>query len=591
MLKPVGCNETPQAAIWVDTETDQIPDGPGRVRHVLRFGWACFRRRIRGGKWSAPQWHRFTTPEGFWSWAETVMRKKTRTYLFAHNLAFDAPVLHTFSELPRRGWELTRAVIDSPPVILGWRWNERTVMMLDTLNIWRMPLDAIGEQIGIPKLDMPADDAPAEVWDEYCRRDVEVIMTACLSWWDYLKSNDLGGFAPTLASQAFRTYRHRFMQAPILIDDDEQALELARSAYHGGRTEAFTLGHIDGPLFLVDINSMYPHVMREHPMPTRLIAYTETATVGDVAAWLENRAVVARVLLQTDEAAYPVVHRGKLVFPIGRFEACLSSPELAHAIQRGHVLHVFEAAVYSRADIFSGFVDYFYQQRLALAEAGDRVGAWNSKIILNSLYGKFGQRGRVYETLGQTDDLRPEVWEEYDAETGELRRYRKLAGLVQEEKREGESRDSHPAIAAHVTAAARMLLWRLIMTAGRAHVHYCDTDSLLVDRVGFERLADVLHPSRLGMLKLEREIPDADIFGAKDYRFGTYSKTKGVKRSARWIKDDMVEQEQWSGLRGLLATGDMDAPVTTTMTKRLRREYDKGRRTPSGRVLPYLVNG
>jgi hypothetical protein len=40
------------------------------------------------------------------------------------------------------------------------------------------------------------------------------------------------------------------------------------------------------------------------------------------------------------------------------------------------------------------------------------------------------------------------------------------------------------------------------------------------------------------------------------------------------------------GLKGLIARGDLSAPITRSVTKHLRRVYNKGRVTSSGRVVP-----
>lgn len=580
-------SELPQAAIWLDTETRQLPIDARTVKHVLCFGWLAYRRRVKGGAWSRPEWRRFETPEECWDLIESLCRSKTRTYLFAHNLGFDLPVVDAFNVLPTRGWELGRAVIDGPPTILSWRRDGRTILAVDTLNIWRMPLDKLGEQVGLDKLPMPDAWADPAEWDTYCRRDVEVIMAACLAWFDFLDRHRLGGFANTLAAQALKAYRHRFMPPGIYIDDHAPAIALARSAYVGGRTECFRLGRIDGPLHLLDVNSMYPHVMKAEPMPTRLIGYTERAEVSDLHRWLESRAVVADVSIHTDHPMAPIVREGRLVFPVGRFRAALATPELRPLLKAGAIEAVHAAAVYERGLIFSAFVDELYQLRLDAEAAGDSVTALQAKILLNSLYGKFGQRGRVYETFAHTDDLTPRVWAEFDAVTGALRKFRQLAGAVQEQIDEPEARDSHPAIAAHVTAAGRAYLWQLFLAAGRENVFYTDTDSLLTNDQGRDRLHAFCHPTALGALKVDRSMPYAHLFGPKDYDFAGRKKTKGVRRAALWIDSATVEQDQWSSLAALVAKGSLSTPTTRRVVKRLARAYTKGHVHPDGRVSPF----
>ena len=579
-------SEYPHECVWFDTETQERRESAQVVRHVLDFGTAAYRRRLGPNRWSAPKWLRFETPEAFWAWVFELRKGKSRITLFCHNAAFDLPVLDAFAALPAAGWKLKTAIIDSPPVILTYRRGSQTLRFLDTLNLWRQKLAVIGETMDLPKLPMPPPDADRSTWNAYCRRDVEIIMEACLRWFAFLQAHDLGGFAPTLASQAMRAFRHRFLTDPILIDSNEEALALARAAYLGGRVECFRLGPLTGPLTLYDINSHYPHCMSTQRYPVRLLAHCRSPNIAEVADYTERYCVVARCTLATDEPVYPIQYEDKLLFPVGEFEAVLTTPELRHALARGRVLKIAHIALYQSAPIFWDYVHELYGLRLAAARDSNKVLEWQCKKLLQSLYGKFGQRGRVFETVTQTTDPKIGVWTEIDAETGEVRNLRQFGGLIQEQKSEGESRDSHPAIAAHVTAHGRMALWGWIERAGRSHVHYVDTDSLLVDAIGASRLAPHVDPITLGKLKVEGVFASGHLYGLKDYRFGEIIRTKGVRASAHWIDADTVEQEHWSTLLGLLRKGDLSAPIVERRVKHLRRVYTKGCVHPDGSIEP-----
>ncbi len=579
-------SEYPHDCVWFDTETQEERVSPQAVRHVLDFGMAAYRRRLREGVWSAPRWLRFTTPNEFWEWVFGLRKGKCRLTLFCHSAAFDLPVLDAFARLPAAGWKLKSAVIDSPPVILSWRREGQTLRVLDTLNFWRQKLAVIGETVGLPKLPMPARGASPSTWDTYCRRGVEIIMEACLRWFAFLQAHDLGGFAPTIASQAMRGFRHRFMSARILIDSHPEALALARAAYLGGRVECFRIGKLAGPLTLYDINSQYPHVMSTQRYPTRLMATCRAPKLDEVGAWLTRYCVVARCTLATEEPAYPVEYESKLLFPVGTFETVLTTPELAHALAKGRVKQITEIALYESAPIFWDYVHELYELRLAAAREENAVLEWQCKRLLNALYGKFGQRGRVYETVTQSPGLGIGVWTEIDAETGEVRNLREFGGLIQEQKTEGESRDSHPAIAAHVTAHARMALWGWMERAGRGHVYYVDTDSLLVDASGASRLAPAVDETALGKLKVEGVFATGHLYGLKDYHLGEIKRTKGVRAAAHWIDANTVRQEHWTTLVGLLRKGDLSAPIVEQRVKHLRRIYLKGCVRADGSVAP-----
>lgn len=588
-LKSNARSESAHAAVFVDTETDQVPSGPREVRHVLRFGLACYTRTRKARCWTNPEWDRFTDAGAFWSRVAAYARARSRVCVFAHNWSFDAPVLDTFSHLPALGFLLGSAVIDSPPVILRFRSQKATILLLDTLNWWRVPLAALGESVGLPKLPMPDPAASPEEWERYCRRDVEIIHAAMRAWWDFLDRYDMGGFAPTLAGQALRAYRHRFMPTRVLIDDHEDALALARSAYHGGRVECFKLGKIPGPVEHFDVNSMYPFVMKAHAYPAVLRLTARRVALPELARWLESCAVVADAELETDEPRYAAVVGKRLCFPVGRFRAALTTPDLLYALAKRHLRSVAFAAVYEKAPLFERFVSEFYRLRQDARDAGRTLDVWLLKILMNSLYGKFGQHGGTWKEHGPAplDDVRQ--WKELDYETGEVTTWRALGGLLQRRQDEPECYSSHPAIAAHVTAYARARLWDLILLAGRGEVFYTDTDSLFVSEKGGAALACEVSEILLGYLKHEARYPWLRLHGPKDYETPLHRVVKGVRGDAVWLGPDSVEQDHWSTLRGLLARGSLAAPTTTRVVKHLTREYGKGEVQPDGSVLPFTL--
>lgn len=601
-------NEQPNNIVWFDTETKHRLDADGKQYHYLWFGWACYQRRSEAGTWEPPIWFRFGDIGDFWAWILSRTRDKTRLYLMSHNGAFDLPVLSAFTELPARGYRLTSAVADAPPLILTWRKGSRTIKYVDTLNIWRMPLAKVGESIGIPKREMPPPEASRGDWDAYGRQDVEVIRQATLRWLTFLRANDLGGFSPTLASQAFKAYRHRFMPCKILIDGKPKAAELARDSYLGGRVECFKIGRYQGEFYYLDINSMYPSVMRDGLFPVRLLGVYGRPTFDEIDQWLRTRCVICECVIETSDPIYPVVFEGKLIFPVGRFRAVLAGPELECAVRAGHVVSMAKASVYERNTIFRGFVDFMYDQRLKAKKAGNTVDTWLFKIMANSLYGKFGQRGRRFEQCGTCEPNVVQVWSNIDHETREITHFRQFGGVTQEWINEGEGRESFPAIASYVTAYARQVLWTGIVQAGRKNCLYCDTDSLVVNRAGFDRLVDQISDVRLGAWALERQLSDITLYGPKDYIFDGDQKVKGVRHNARWLSESLISQDYFVGFKGLLreasrrqrdrrdgialAHGDpdmaskMDAPIVYTIEKNLRREYTKGTVSRSGEVSP-----
>ena len=573
--------------IWYETQKEFDASGATTQYHWLKFGYACYMRRHRDGIWSDEQWLRFVSVDEFWSWVCSKARDKTKLYLLCHNTSFDLPVLNVFQELPRRGYSLRSAIIDAPPTILRFRNATKCIMILDTLNIWRMPLKYLGEEIGLPKLEMPDNNDLAVEWETYAKRDVEILKAACIKWWSFLEQNDMGSFAPTLAGQSMRVYRHKYMDHRIFVDNDTNALELTREGYYGGRVECFKIGSFRGPFHLLDVNSMYPYVMATNAFPSKLVSHTYRATVQDIRLWLQRYSVTARVRIRTSKPFAAVRDNHKLIFPIGEFDCILSTPELEYALLYAEILAVHQVALYQRQWLFTRMVYDLYQRKQDAKRRGDAVEEFMYKKLLNSFYGKWGQSGGKWKEDENITDLSCKRWIDIDYETKKITSYRQLGGLRQVKDENTESRDSFPAIAAHITAYARMYLWKIIETVGVTNAYYVDTDCILTNSSGVRSLQYLQDDYRLGALKVAGEYDDIQIWGAKDYRFGSKEKHKGVRKTASWIDSHTISQSKWSGMRGLVSSGVINRPLTQTITKHLSRLYEKGIVLADGTVLPF----
>jgi hypothetical protein len=579
--------ESPSNCIFFDTETNSELQPDGSQKLTLKFGWACYTHKIRHGKWSAGEWYRFEDASDFWSWVTMKLRPRSKLYIFAHNLIFDMTIVHGFTILPSRQWLLTKAIVDDPPTILTYRHGTTAVCLLDTFNWFHSSLAELGQGIGIPKLEMPSTDAPQGDWDAYTHRDVEIIKSAMLLYLDFIKVNDLGNFQMTQASQSFTAYRHRFMHHEILIDSNEKALDLARSAYMGGRTEAFYIGEKTGDFYLMDVNSMYPFVMAINDYPTVLRSVYSRVNLADLPGMLRSSLVVGDVTVNTTEPCYPLQSKLGLLFPVGEFRTHLATPELKLALDSQCIQQIHRLALYEHAPLFEQYVNTLYKLRQGYKVEGNHAFNYLCKLMLNSLYGKFGQRGRIFSDDSHTDSQDVKSWEEWDADTHIFVKYRQFGGLVQTYKNEGESFNSSPAIAAHVTAYARMWLWQLICQAAREHVFYCDTDSLVVDKVGYDALAPFYLGNDLGELKLERQFSHLVIHGCKDYEFGDIKKIKGVRKNATQLSANSYQQSGFIKFRGMVRAGNLDSMVVSPMVKTLKRDYQKGSVLSTGVVAPY----
>src|SRR5690606_16794814 len=143
------------------------------------------------------------------------------------------------------------------------------------------------------------------------------------------------------------------------------------------------------------------------------------------------------------------------------YRTIISPVEIDYALKSEINVDVDEVVVYKMLSLFKNFVANFYSKRETAKKQGDRVSDMLYKLLLNSLYGKFGQLKREWHQVGTCDKNTVETEEIIDVSTGTpiTMRFRRFGGKIyMEEPAEDVAYNSSIAIAAHVTAYARMLL-------------------------------------------------------------------------------------------------------------------------------------
>jgi len=337
---------------------------------------------------------------------------------------------------------------------------------------------------------------------------------------------------------------------------------------------------------------MYPFVMRNHDYPTKAFAHHKRISTDDIKSIIGRYALTLDCTVKTKIPAFPVKIGGRTCFPVGTFRTVLSTPEIEYALENDAIIECHQVVIYYKARIFESYVDYFYNQRLRYSEQGDKMNAEFSKKLLNTLYGKFGQTGNTWEKSDIPTRGYPGKWWVLDLDKMKRRQYMEIEGIVYESTNEPESRDSFPAIAAHVTAYGRILLQRTIDYIGSEQVLYSDTDSLLLTAHGYRKIRDKLHSSALGCWSLDGQYKSVEIRGPKDYTFGEKVKIKGIKRNATITREGLYRQLQFSSLRGSINRGELNHPTIKYIEKEMKRIYKKGVVQRSGRVKPFkLVDG
>lgn len=612
-----GNKGTEAAGNWIffDCETWPAAVGPSApvVRHTLRLGVA-YGCRLDKGRRISEQTQRFSTAAQFWTWVQSRLSRHRPTWIVAHNLSFDWPIVDGFSILSKHGLENWRLILGPPVTIFRGKIDGCSVVVVDLLNYLRASIEELGRWRGTPKGVMPAFTAAEEDWYRYCEQDVRILADSVLGMVALHREGDLGVLGRTLAQSAMHCYRHKYLDNPIKVHDNEAVLGAERAAYYGGRVECAFVGQYKDEVFQLDVNSLYPSIMRGTLLPCALDSTHKNPQLKWLLSRLETLDGCAQVWIESDTDTYPwrpmpartgwtkdgpaVLTsaerraRGRTMYVRGSFRTWLCGQELRLALERGHVWRCWSVALYRRAVLFQRYVDYWYGRRLEARKTGDGYLGLLAKGYLTALAGVWAKRAPRYVTAA--DEIPPRPWAKwscYDAIAAKTRDFRAVGNVPQEEVEDGEPFDSSPVLAACITAAARVRMRALQALAGAGCWLYEDTDSLMVGERGLDALAMAgeISSHRLGALRCETVSGGAVIRGVKDYDLGTKHILKGIKPSAVRLDGGAYQQWQWDGMRQSLQRHGRPEVWQQLKTIHISHSYTKGRVGPDGWTEPFSL--
>jgi hypothetical protein len=625
--------------VFVDTETFSVKDGDTEKLYY-KLGCAIFWNRNKSQIVKKSYWYKY---KSFWDDVESKFNKENQhLYLFAHNCYFDFKMLNGFQELFKRDWFLDNHYIKGSTFIMTFKkqYASRkfyTLHVWDTYNYIKKPLADIGESVGFPKLKVNFDDVHDKELEIYCKRDTEILFEFIRQLINFLVVNKLSKLTATIGSLSFSAFRHKFYnpkENKIFIHNWKRAIKLERESYKGGITDNFRIGSFQD-VYKTDINSMYPYVMRNNLIPTKLVFNGSEAKYNQkklmklykVSIDLGYACIMKVKIKLSQKNAYILSSiPKKSMFIHGEFIASLCQPELDFVQKYGKILRIYHINVYKVNNIFKEFVDFFYNLKVQYLKDNNKINAEISKLYLNNQYGKWGQRNIEYERV-KTDTLfykqnyeilmlmferKKQLILDNDIcylgtiiDTAEIYIIDKKVFALKQTN--NNSHDSFVAIASFITSYARMLLIKYLNIAKRENAYYCDTDSLFLNKLGYDNLvkANCVNEYELGMLKNEGLV-NASFYAPKYYDyidvkddgiFHTFlkkRKCKGIKKGSVLISENgnkaVYEIKIWEKFKTDLKKGNLSEQIIVDSVKEANKVYTKGKIDNDGFVKPFSID-
>lgn len=399
----------------------------------------------------------------------------------------------------------------------------------DSMNVFvGSRVEDLGRMMGKAKIGM-ARNYDYSVWPKDKTRDVNACIRDCEIVWDALFSSFTfaGAIKITQASLSMDYFCRYHLPYDISYNDN---VEQFRHSYYGGRTEAFAIRKTHASV--IDVNSMYPYIMKTITFPNPQNLKHEIATdkkginlryFTKLLSSFEGCCKCDVYHEKTKVGYLPYKDTEKLLFPTGEFTGTWNFNELRFAIESGFVtIKKVHSVTYGERmqSPFVSFVDTLNDKKIA-AELNDEWFEYDrSKRLSNSLYGKFAQRIDVNSKyIRSIDESINEIREHQQKGTFvkliPFNKDRNDFMLVTKTGKQTYIPHAIPSFASYITSGARVLLLSTILSMyDKNRVVYCDTDSIFFEMV----TPDIKTGFALGEWKIEKKVV-TEIKGLKNYKY------------------------------------------------------------------------
>jgi hypothetical protein len=343
-----------------------------------------------------------------------------------------------------------------------------------------------------------------------------------------------------------------------------------RQSYTGGAVDAYIPYHVENEktdrdvlarlkgdykpkgytgLYYYDVNSLYPTCMAHLEMPTGKPVVFE----GDILAYEPKAFGFFYCKITSPEyLEHPILQRRiktadgvRTIAGLGSWEGWIFSEEMRNAMDYGYQFEIIRGYKFIRKNIFGEYINKLYDLRQKYSK--DDPMNLIAKLLMNSLYGKFGMKS----TSSKVEIYNMDKPEEQKSLSDILDDY---GEFIQDTIRVGQhtiivmhdlsnysySMDNdmyhglnvNIGIASAITSYGRMFMSRF-KNDPDCKLYYSDTDSIVVDRPLHSKYVG----NKLGQFKLEHHIREAVFLAPKVYGFNTMDgqevvKIKGVAKKS-----------------------------------------------------------
>jgi len=351
---------------------------------------------------------------------------------------------------------------------------------------------------------------------------------------------------PTLPSLTFGIWQCHYLKdlkVPIISGPMYKDIKLS---YTGGHTDLYKPQGKN--IYLYDVNSLYPHVMTEFDMPIGIAKYFEgnilklfPNAIGFFECEVTTPTNMYRPLLQTK---VKTTNGLRTISPLGIWTDTFFSEEIREYMKYGYKFKIIKGYTFERGNIFKDYILDLY--KIKQSHNSTEPMYLISKLLMNSLYGKFGMDPNMpSHHIINNDETSNYMNKDNTTITSliDLNNNKSLISLVKTNLSHDEEDfiNVNISIASAITSYARIYMSKYLSN-NLLDIYYTDTDSIFTKTP----LDPQLLGTNLGQFKLEKYFSEIIFLAPKVY-IGKYL-INNVEHELTKIK----------GFKGLLSYAELN---------------------------------
>jgi hypothetical protein len=303
-----------------------------------------------------------------------------------------------------------------------------------------------------------------------------------------------------------------------------------------------------------------------------------------------SHCILAQVTVTTPVPVVPTMGDEHILWPVGTFDTTVWDPELELLAANGADVTVHKAWVYRKAPALQQICGWIISQLAHSDDTLTRVQHRMLKHWARTVVGRCALRYRTWDKWGTADDDDVTLGMYHDWDTGDVSEMMQVGTQLRVLSAQRESPDSLPQIPGWVMSECRRRLWALMVRAGLDNVAYVDTDSIVVNSLGAQRIERWSDKGGGWPLHVKGRYSELNILGPRMLVVDGERRMAGVPLQAHMDKHGQLRGEVFVSLRESLLRHQVDS-VEVLQRKfdpsgvdRRRRHLDWGR--TAAHVIP-----